>query len=328
MQIYSKLLRSIALAALALVVVSTARADSPPRWKFKTGESLNYVLERAAEGKVTMMGAAFEFKMGMAFDTTWQVKGVESDGTASVEQTVDRIQINMSSPLAGSVNYDSKSSEKPGAGPVWTLLEPVVTGMLGQTFKVKISPLGKVTDIELPAKLSESFAKQRVGQNRQAGLGIGGNAFTERGVKELLTRAVVLLPEAAGKDWTQSFDNPIPFIGRQTAEITFSLAGTEDVDGKKLEKIVTKTELMFEPEENPRAELEITAQEGSGLVYFDAQAGRMVKASSSQSSALEMSGPQELTQEVKETSQIRMGKSPDKPLAAETKDAKPASKTK
>jgi hypothetical protein len=237
---------------------------------------------------------------------------------------VERIQINMSSPLAGDVAFDSKSEEKPDSGPVWTLLEPVVNGMLGQTFTVKISSLGVVSDIELPAKLTESLASQRVGQNRQAGLGIGGNAFNERGIKELITRSVVLLPEEAAEEWSQSFENPIPFIGTQTVEITFSQAGTEEVDGKKLEKITTKTELLFEPDDEPRAELEITDQEGSGKVLFDAEAGYKVMATSLQRSAMEMSGPQELTQEVKETSNIRLGKSPDEPAAKPAADKKAA----
>jgi hypothetical protein len=197
MQRYSKAVYSFVLLALALTQATGAWAAAPIRWKFKEGQSLNYVLERGAEGKMKLSGAEVTFKMGMAFDTTWQVKSVAADGTAMVEQTVDRIQINMSSPLAGTMAYDSKNTEKPAAGPVWAMLEPVVTGMLGQTFKVMITPLGAVTDIELPAKLSESFAKQKVGQNRQAGLGIGGNAFSEKGIKELITRSVVPLPETS-----------------------------------------------------------------------------------------------------------------------------------
>ena len=62
----------------------------------------------------------------------------------------------------------------------------------------------------------------------------------------------------------------IPFVGTQTTEIKFSLAGNEKVDGKDLVKIATVTELTFEPADDARAELEITAQEGSGVFYFDA----------------------------------------------------------
>jgi hypothetical protein len=327
MQCYSKAVYSFVLLALALMQAGPAWAAAPVRWKFKEGQSLNYVLERGAEGKVNLTGAEFAFKMGMAFDTTWQIKSVAADGTATVEQTVDRIQINMSSPLAGTMAYDSKNTEKPAAGPVWAMLEPVVTGMLGQTFKVKISALGVVSDIELPTKLSDSFAKQKVGQNRQAGLGIGGNAFSEKGIKELITRSVVPLPDTsdANAAWSQSFQNVIPFVGTQTTEVKFSLAGNEKVDGKDLVKIATATELTFEPADDARAELEITAQEGSGVFYFDAAAGIMINATGKQSSAMEMSGPQELTQEIKETSSIRLGKSPDKAPEAASQ-AKPAAK--
>ena len=48
----------------------------------------------------------------MIFDTTWKVKSVAADGTATLEQTVDRIQMKMDSPFA-SLDYDSK---KPGSG--------------------------------------------------------------------------------------------------------------------------------------------------------------------------------------------------------------------
>jgi hypothetical protein len=117
----------------------------------------------------------------------------------------------------------------------------------------------------------------------------------------------------------------IPFVGTQTTEVKFSLVGNEKIDGKDLVKIATATELTFEPADDARAELEITAQEGAGVYYFDAIQGVMINATGKQSSAMEMSGPQEITQEISETSSIRLGKSPDKAPAAAT-DAKPAAK--
>jgi hypothetical protein len=254
----------------------------------------------------------------MIFDTTWKPAAVADDGTASVELTVDRIQVNMNSPLFGRMAYDSKSTEKP-QGPVWTQMEPVMTGMLGETFKAKISPLGAVSDIELPKKLADALAKQEIGENRRQGFGIGQSGLDEKGIKEMLVRSVLPLPEAAGASWKQSFENKIPMLGTQTSETTFSVAGTEKVDGDELTKIDAKTELIFEPVENPRADLEIMAQESSATYYFDPAAGHMVKATGTQKAEMEVSGPQELTQKITETMSMRLGKSPDKP--AETKDA-------
>ncbi len=164
----------LALMVLSLSAAASAWAEAPLRWKFKEGETLSYVLDRGTEGKINLTGAEITFKLNMIFDVTWKVASVAQDGTAHVEQTVDRMQVSMNSPLFGSMAYDSKKPEKP-MGPVWSQLEPIVNGMLGQTFQMRITSAGKVTEIELPAKLAETFQKQqqRPAGNRQAAFGIG-----------------------------------------------------------------------------------------------------------------------------------------------------------
>ncbi len=307
---FARLGNFAAAAAIVLVGLSAVRAETPLRWKFKPGETLNYVLERSAEGKMKLGTSELGLKSGLTFDTTWKVASVDADGTANVEQTVDRIQVSMSSPLTGAVNYDS-SVDAPGTGAVWTLLGPLVNGMLGQTFKMRISPLGAVSDIQLPEKLIANFAEQKVGQNRQTGMGIGANPFSEKGIKDLLTKTVLVLPEKADKDvtWTQSFANELPKLGTETSETTYSLAGDETLDGKKLVKISATTELMFEPVEVPLAELEITEQEAKADFYFDADLGRLIKSSGSERAVKELSGQQEVTQDITETVKMHLGKS-------------------
>ncbi len=329
MQTYSNITRcwkTALVAALALAPAQIARAaETPLRWKFKAGETLNYVLDRAVEGKLNLSGADLEFKVNMTFDSTWKVKSVAADGMAGIEQTIDRVQINMSSPLAGAIEYDSQDGKTPD-NPLWSQMEPMVAGMLGQTFLWNVSPQGKVSDIKLPEKLSEIFAKQAGGGNRSQGaMGIGNNPFSEKGVKELIEKSVLRLPEVApAKDvsWKQVFESPIPRIGTQSAETTFSFAGNEKLDGKNVAKITAATELTFEPAENAQADLEITKQESSATFYFDPAAGRMIKASGTQLTALELSGPRDLTQELKETTTMRMGKSPEAKPKAEANDAK------
>jgi Family of unknown function (DUF6263) len=313
-------MRSVLAAGLALFVVSTLQAEEL-RWKFKQGETLDYVLQRGVDGQLTLSGAEIKFTMNMIFDTSWKPVSVADDGTADVGLTVDRIQINMSSPLFGKMAYDSKSSEEP-QGPVWQQMKPVMTGMLGETFQAKISPLGVVSDIKLPKKLADALAAQEIGPHRRQGFGIGGGGFDEKGIKELLVKSVLPLPETADKNatWKQSFENKIPMIGTQVSETTFSVAGTEKQDGKDLAKIRAVTELSFEPNENPRADLEIMEQEASATFYFDPQAGHLVKAEGTQKAEMEISGDQELKQNITETMSMRRGKSPEQP-AAEKKEA-------
>ncbi len=303
----------LALAVVcATLIASGAQAAEALRWKLKSGEQLNYIMDRQIDGKLNLSGAEIEFKAQMIFDTTWKVKSVAADGSANIEQTLDRMQINMSSPLGGNLEYDSANPSKPDS-PAWNQVEPMVS-MLGETFKWKINPQGTVTDVELPQKLQEIFEKQKSGGNRQQGFGIGNNMFSERGIKEFIEKSVLPLPkEAPGGDesWTQSFENVIPHLGTQTTEITYSFSGQGSEDGKNVAKIASKTELTFEPADDAQADLEITSQKGSGAFLFDPAAGRLLKSKSTQQSAMELSGPRDLTQEIEEVAEMRMGKSPE-----------------
>lgn len=305
-----RVLRWLLSAGLLLGAVVPLQAEEL-RWKFKPGEPLDYILQRGVEGAINLSGAEIAFKMDMVFDTTWKATKVAEDGTAEVDLTVDRIQVGMSSPLFGNMQYDSADPKEP-EGPVWGQMKPAMTGMLGETFKAKISPLGAVSDIELPKKLADALAKQEVGANRRQGFGIGGGGFDEKGIKELITRSVLPLPESSEKDatWMQEFENKMPRMGTQFTETTFSVAGTEQHDGKELTKIKAETELFFEPEENPRADLEIMEQESSATYLFDPTAGALVQAEGKQKVGMEISGEQEITQNLTETMSMRRGKSP------------------
>jgi hypothetical protein len=172
--------------------------------------------------------------------------------------------------------------------------------------------------------MTKAIAEQEIGENRRQGFGFGGNPFGEKGIKELIAKSVLLLPEAKGEDWTQSFENAMPGLGTQTAETTFTVAGAEEKDGKKLAKITSATELMFEPEENPKAELEIMSQEAKATYLFDPEAGHLVSAEGTQQLGMEVSGPQEASQEITETMKMHLGKSPDKPAEKKAAEAKPA----
>ena len=319
----TRMMTRTVLVTLAVLAAAAAQAEGL-RWKFQEGETLEYILHRGVEGAINLSGSDITFTLGMTFDTTWKATGVADDGTNDVALTVDRIQIVMDSPLFGRMAYDSKDPNEP-EGPVWQQMKPVMTNMLGQTFTLKISPLGEVSDIKLPEKLADALAKQNVGENRRQGFGIGGNSFDEKGIKELIAKSVLPLPETTGEDvtWQQVFENDIPGIGKQTTETTFSAAGVEEQDGKPLAKITAETEILFEPAENPRADLEIVEQEAAATFYFDSKAGHLVKADGKQSTEMEITGPQEVTQRITETTSMRIGKSPDK-LATASDDKKDA----
>ena len=305
----------LALIFGATLMAGAVRADTTLKWKFKEGDVLNYVMDNATEQKIDRQGAVIDIGTRFVFDLTWKVKSVAADGTAEMEQTVDRLQFKVTSPFAN-MDYDSKSEKKP-EGPIWDQMEPMMTALLGQAFQLKVSPSGKVSDIKLPEKLAKHFADQQGGGGGgRRGLGAMLGGFSENGVKEMIQKSVLPLPEkpvTADTKWNQSFEMVMPGAGKQKTLVTYSYSGSEQQEGKSLDKIATKVELTFEPAENSQTEVEITEQEGSATIYFDTAAGRTVKSSAKQKMKMEIAAPnQELTREVTETSSIRMGKSPDK----------------
>jgi len=320
------LTRLVCACAALLVCFGPAQAEDL-KWKFKSGENLEYVLSRAVDGAINLSGSDIAFKLGMTFDTTWKPTAVAGDGTADVSLTVDRIQVVMDSPLFGRMAYDSNDPKEP-EGPVWQQMKPVMTNMLGNAFTLKISPQGEVSEIKLPEPLAEAIKKQEVGENRRQGFGIGGNSFNEKGIKELIAKAVLPLPKDAKPDttWTQVFENDIPGMGKQTSETTFSIGEPEKQDGKELATIAASTEVLFEPVEEPRADLEIVEQEASAKFLFDATAGRLVKADGTDKTEMSITGPQEIKQKIIETMSMRTGKSPEKLATAKDDGEKDGAK--
>src|SRR5262245_37566051 len=94
------MLRRIALAALALAVVGTfapARAQAPSglRWKFKEGQTLRYLLSQNTSSSISVGGQSIDNTIEQAFEVTWKVKSVKSDGSAELTQVFDRAKMAM-----------------------------------------------------------------------------------------------------------------------------------------------------------------------------------------------------------------------------------------
>ncbi|MBI2825842.1 MAG: hypothetical protein HYX69_14245 [Planctomycetia bacterium] len=312
---------AVTLSLAACGLASTVAHGEMLRWKFKQGETMNYVMDRAIDGKIDLSGSQIEFTSAMTFDTSWKIKSVGSDGAAEVEQTVDRVQMKMDSPLGGGLDYDSK---KPGSGQgqIWEMMGPMFEALVGQTFSLKVTPTGKVSDIKMPEKVTEQLAKQGGPGGRRGGFGFGGGMLTESSIKEMIERSFVPLPEkdiAPDVTWSQSFSNAMRGAGVTKSAITYSAGEKESKDGHKIQKISAKTELTFEPEENSQVDVEISEQEGMATIYFDVDAGRTLKVEGKQKQVMEISAPnREITQEVTEKVTVRQGKSPE-PKSDDTK---------
>ncbi|MGD9645891.1 MAG: hypothetical protein AB7U73_09270, partial [Pirellulales bacterium] len=143
--------------------------------------------------------------------------------------------------------------------------------------------------------------------------------FTENSIKQMLEQAVLPLPEESvgdGVTWNKKLENKMGPLGTQKIDVVFNYNGTEEQDGKVLEKIGAKTEVAFEPAEEGDldVEMELTEQEGTGEILFDAEAGKTVESKIVQK--LTMSGDfmgNEFEQETTLTLLLQAGSSDDLP---------------
>ncbi len=325
-QFHRRLLLLLAVAASTLLTAASAHAQHVLRWKFKEGDAYNYVMDNETERKIDLSGSLIEIKSSMIFDTSWKVKSVDGDGTATIEQTVDRIQMKMDSPLGGGLDYDSQKAGS-GQGQIWDMMGPMIESLVGGTFTLKATAAGKVSDITLPEKVKEQLAKQQGGGGggrRGGGGGMGGmmGGLSEASIKEMITRSVVPLPEKAVSPditWSQNFEEEMRGAGVKKTAVTYSTSEKSSAEGHEIQKIAAKTEITFEPAEESQVDIEIEEQDGAMTIYFDIDSGRTLKTEGVQKQVIAITAPnREITQEVEEKVIVRQGKSGD------GKDAKPA----
>src|SRR5688572_29896240 len=80
--------------ALLFIVASTvaepASAQTQLRWKFSDGQKRHYSITQDMEISANVGGRKIDTTMVQVIDMTWNVKKVDANGTARMEQSIDR----------------------------------------------------------------------------------------------------------------------------------------------------------------------------------------------------------------------------------------------
>ncbi len=138
--------------ALTVAVVgmcaSPALAQTKLRWKFQAGEKVNYEMNMVMVQSMNFGDQPINTKVSQLMNMTWQAKEVADDGTAVMEQTIDRIRVEIVPPGADPtpIKYDSQSKEQAKGT---EMLAPLFGAMVGQPMTLTVTPLGEVRDIVL-----------------------------------------------------------------------------------------------------------------------------------------------------------------------------------
>ncbi|HVA46926.1 MAG TPA: DUF6263 family protein [Pirellulales bacterium] len=261
------------LLATSTLAANAAAADEAVKlsWKFKKGEKLHYVVEQSTTTEGRFGGQAIKNDMKQTLDLAWTVNDVADDGTAHLTQTIRRVRLKMSQPGDPGVEYDSSSKEAPQG--FAAQMAGVYKVLVDKPIKVKMSPLGTVSDVTLPEGLADEM-------KRSAGPGPAAAMFNEDVVKQMVGGPVFVLADHAvkkGETWKHQAAMSNPQIGKSTIEFTFTYLGTEKQDGKEFDKIGMSMKMSITPAGAGAPTVEIKSQQSEGDIDFDRAAGRLEK---------------------------------------------------
>lgn len=268
------------LTSLTVAGSNFCGADTTLRWKFKEGQSTNYVLEQNFNSKATVMGNTIDTAMKQTVQMDWQVKKAASSGAADLVQRFDRVQMEMKMP-GNDFAFDSKENKVP-EGPVGQMMGPVLQAMGGAQFTLSMTPQGETSNVTLPANLRDA-----VGANPQ----LQTMGFSEEQLKRMIMQGSVTFPAQpvkVGQSWNKDLTMKMPF-GTQKVATTYTYQGPTTKNGKAFEKIGIKTTVSIEPQAGGPFEIKIKSQDGKGELLFDNEAGRLDQSSITSNLTMEIS---------------------------------------
>ncbi len=257
------------LAAAALSwLAAIASAAEPLRWKLKVGDKLNYhttqdMTMRIDAGAAGQMVTTFH----QTVDMTWNVERLTEDGSAVIEQSIDRVTMSMTAPKGPAFEYDS-DAEGPAVG-MAAMIAPMFDAMTEGKFEITMTPRGEVRDIKLPQNVLDAL-------KYSPGAAVMGDMATAEGLQQMLMQRAIVLPEESpvqGESWPNTATLNNPMVGKQTVETSYRYEGMKDVDGVNL--AVFRPSIKMEFEGDQMAQMKITEQQSDGEVLFNQEAGRL-----------------------------------------------------
>lgn len=272
---------AVAILSSTLVLAPAARSATGNgvtlRYKFKAGEELHYVMEQKMKMQMDVAGHNVTMDITQTIDMTWQIVSVDTAGKAQLKQRIDRIRFSMDGPN-GKEEYDSQGGKNDGK--MTKALAPAFAAMSGAEFTESMDATGQVSDFTVPQKLTDALK----------GLGNGGmgSMLSPEQLKHM-SGGVVLPPGPVtkGQTWNNKNEIKMPF-GKMTVDSVYTFEGPARYKGTEVEKIAVKPKVTLEADANSQIPVSLKDVNGTGTVYFDRKAGRLLASELQQTMKMEM----------------------------------------
>lgn len=246
--------------------ISPAWAQTPLRWKFTAGETLQYLLTLRTTNLAASGGGGLTTTLQIGLQQ--KVESVDAARVASITQTIARIHVRIDS-ASGASEYDTTSGKKPEG--MVQYMGPMLHAVLNKPVRFKLGPSGQIAGLTLVKGKAEEI-KKAVGGDEL------GRLFSEAGIAHLL--GVIPLPEeplSPGARWPQAVTMSNPVLGKQSVETVYTFQGVENRSGQALARITSTSQTSFPEGSQQSVVVKILEQNTHGTAYFDPATGRLVE---------------------------------------------------
>jgi hypothetical protein len=298
-------MRSRVLTYLAVVtLVGGASLAARPqdvtlRYRWGKGDTVRYRLTQNSTSLLSGLPGGGELTIEQkAIQTIKGVtKDIAADGTATIEQTIEAVRMEMTGPM-GTVAYDSDKKDAAGGNPLDATMKQIFTPMVGASFTLVMAPTGTIQRVEGVTGLAAKMFANLPEDPQTAGLFAGLRAgVSDDAVKAQFAQAFNELPQKAikpGDSWKISFTVPNPAVGTMTTSIDATLQAIEGSGADQVAKFATKVKVTQDPNGKGMMPMGFTAKltdaTGDGDILFDVAKGQMRRSVQRMAISMNMSG--------------------------------------
>lgn len=263
---------TVGLVVLCMVWFSSAslQAELALRWRFEPGQSFKQVLTQDMNTSAMLGAQVVETKIVQTVDIRWNVRAVDDQGVAELDQNFERVRLKMNAIGGLGFEFDSQS-EEPATG-IGKLLAPALKSLAQSKYRVKINPRGEILDVKIQEDATQAL---------QAIPGIG-QMITPDSLVGMVKNSLYPFPAEpvnAGDSWKSRVEHQLPQLGKMVEETNLTYVGQETVDGKPLERVNLAITTQIPQNAAKPADLKfaIKEQTTSGMLLFDQQAGHLTR---------------------------------------------------
>jgi len=293
---------------LSAVSAAAAGPEIAPRYRFKEGDKLAYVVEATTRIETIGFGRTNTAVMSQLIDLTWVVERVDAAGKATITQTIERIQLKARTPDS-TMTHDTKSPPPPALSETTDprqreaiaarqRIVERLNGVVGARLSATIDAQGRIADIRLV---------ERAGGGGTAASDWGGlgNPASEAGFRRLMGQLIPLLSEGAparGDSWSSKGEEKVPG-GKTITETRYTSDGEEERGGRQLQK-VSLAVVRANVNESGEA---VGTTNGGGAAYLDTAAGHLMESSLTHTRVQQIDGPEmKVIRKVTETITLKL----------------------